>query len=219
MELRKIFKWFVLVVGIVISMFFILKIYFPNLIITYNRVSYIEPIPIPPVISQALQDLINSQSQNGSSENQSENNLPVRLRIPKIDVDTTFEYVGLTPSGAMDVPKGPHTVGWFNLGPRPGDVGSAVVAGHFGWKDNIPAVFDNLHELEIGDKIYSIDEMGVTTTFIVTEIGIYNEHQNAINVFSSNDGKAHLNLITCQGVWNIISKSRPSRLVIFTDKE
>ena len=47
------------------------------------------------------------------------------------------EDVGLTPGGAMDVPKGPSDVAWFDLGPRPGEVGSAVIAGHEGWKDNI----------------------------------------------------------------------------------
>jgi len=75
---------------------------------------------------------------------QADPGLPVRLKIPKINVDSAFEYVGLTPQGAMDVPKGPAEVGWFKLGTRPGEIGSAVVAGHSGWKNGIPAVFDNL---------------------------------------------------------------------------
>src|ERR1035437_6022090 len=33
--------------------------------------------------------------------------LPVRLKIPTINVDAIVEYVGVTPLGAMDVPKGP----------------------------------------------------------------------------------------------------------------
>src|SRR3970040_1442847 len=48
---------------------------------------------------------------------------PVRLIIPMIDVDSAFEYVGLTFGGAMDVPKNPINVAWFNLGPRPGEEG------------------------------------------------------------------------------------------------
>jgi len=35
----------------------------------------------------------------------------------------------------------------------------------------------------------------------------------------SNDGKAHLNLITCAGVWDEVEKSHSSRLVVFADME
>ena len=179
------------------------------------QVPNIQPIPISPVISQALQTLIDLQTTKNVENSAS---LPVRLKIPKIKVDAAFEYLGLTPGGAMDVPKGPNNVAWFDLGSRPGDIGSAVVAGHYGWKNNIPAVFDNLFQLKKGDKIYVIDEKGGTTTFVVTEIGIYDQNGDAANVFASNDGKAHLNLITCEGVWDVITKTRPNRLVIFTDK-
>src|ERR1035437_3088718 len=56
--------------------------------------------------------------------------LPIRLKIPKINADAPVEYVGLAPDGSMGVPAGPNNVGWFDLGPRPGNIGSAVIAGH-----------------------------------------------------------------------------------------
>lgn len=143
--------------------------------------------------------------------------LPVRLKIPKIKVDAPFEYVGLTSDGAMDVPKGPASVAWFNLGPRPGDIGSSVVAGHSGYKDNRPAVFDNLYKLRKGDKIYVEDEKGSTLAFMVSKVQLYNPKADAGNVFSLNDDLAHLNLITCTGIWNKIDKTHASRLVVFTD--
>jgi len=145
--------------------------------------------------------------------------LPVRLKIPMIGVDSAIIPVGLTFDGAMDVPKGPVNVAWFNLGPRPGEIGSAVVAGHYGWKNNIPAVFDNLHKLRKGDKIYIEDEKGGNIIFVVREIQIYGKNADASLVFGSSDGKAHLNLITCTGVWNKTEKSRSDRLIVFTDKE
>ena len=67
-------------------------------------------------------------------------------------------------------------------------------------------------------KIYIQDNTGATTTFVVSKIGIYDQNANASDVFGSNDGKAHLNLITCEGIWNVASASRPSRLVIFTER-
>jgi LPXTG-site transpeptidase (sortase) family protein len=145
--------------------------------------------------------------------------LPIRLRIPDINVDAIVEHVGLVPDGSMGVPAGPSDVGWFDLGPRPGDIGSAVIAGHEGWKNGIPAVFDNLYNLVKGDKIYVEDETGTTTIFVVREFRIYGQNDDASYVFASSDGKAHLNLITCSGVWNTTEKSRPNRLVVFADKE
>lgn len=143
----------------------------------------------------------------------------IRLKIPGIDVDAVVIPVGLTSDGAMDVPKGPAEVAWFNLGPRPGENGSAVIAGHYGWKNNLPAVFDNLHKLQVGDKLSVEDEKGITTTFVVRKIRIYGKDEVVPDVFDSTDGKAHLNLITCTGAWNKAEKSFSDRLIVFTDKE
>ncbi|MFA6000016.1 MAG: class F sortase [Candidatus Paceibacterota bacterium] len=145
--------------------------------------------------------------------------LPVRLKIPRIKINSIFEHVGLTPEGAVDSPKGPSNVAYFTDSPRPGEIGSSIIDGHSGWKNNIPAVFDNLYKLRKGDRIYVEDDKGNTITFIVREIRKYNPNADAIDVFSSNDGKAHLNLITCTGIWNKVKKSRSERLVVFTDRE
>src|SRR5947209_4775978 len=56
--------------------------------------------------------------------------LPTQLLIPAIHVDAPVEQVGTTEDGAMDVPKEWEDVGWFEKGYRPGQSGSAVVAGH-----------------------------------------------------------------------------------------
>lgn len=157
--------------------------------------------------------------QNIISPEQASLGLPVRLKIPRINVDAVFEYVGVTPEGRMDVPKGPAEVAWYKLGPRPGEIGSAVIAGHSGWKNNKPAVFDNLNKLQKGDKINIEDEKGVVITFVVREKRLYNPNADATDVFSSTDGKVHLNLITCEGVWDKVTKSRSKRLVVFTDRE
>lgn len=143
---------------------------------------------------------------------------PLRLKIPAINVDSIVEYVGVTPEGEMGVPENPINVAWFDLGPRPGENGSAIIAGHFGWRDNIPAVFDDLKKLKKGDKIYTEDEKGTVITFVVSDIRTYSKNDNASEVFVSKDGKSHLNLITCGGTWNKIDKSYSNRLVVFADK-
>ncbi|MHB0978345.1 MAG: class F sortase [Minisyncoccota bacterium] len=144
---------------------------------------------------------------------------PLNLKIPKIAVDTLIEQVGLTREGDVDSPDGPTNTAWYNLGPRPGEIGNSVIVGHFGWKNNTPAVFDNLSKLEKGDKIYVEDDQGIITTFIVNEIKTYDSKDNASDVFNSNDNKSHLNLITCKGVWNEKNKGYSERLVVFSTKE
>ncbi|MCX6762025.1 MAG: class F sortase [Candidatus Moranbacteria bacterium] len=146
--------------------------------------------------------------------------VPVRLKISGIGVDSAVESLGLTSAGAMDTPKGPDEVGWFKLGTRPGENGSAVIAGHYGtWKNGKGSVFDNLHKLSKGDKLSIEDADGASISFVVRESRSYEPGADASEIFSSSDGKAHLNLITCEGAWNKDAKSYPQRLVVFTDKE
>lgn len=161
----------------------------------------------------ALPEIVNSDLPTGQV------GLPVRLKIPVINVDSAVEYVGVTPDGLMDIPKNQDDVAWFDLGSRPGENGSAVIAGHYGWKNGQGSAFDNLYKLRAGDKIYIEDDKGIIIAFVARESRRYDPKADASGVFGSPDGKAHLNLITCEGIWNKISKSYPQRLVIFTDKE
>lgn len=175
-----------------------------------------------PVASRGVIEIATKQINNTSLQYPDEVKVanPIRLKIPKIKVDTALEYVGLTPQGAMGIPKSPSKAAWFNLGPRPGEIGSAVIDGHYGvWKNGKKTVFNNLDKLRKGDKVYIIDQKGAVITFVVRESKSYNSKMDATDVFISGDGKSHLNLITCKGVWNKVTKSYSRRLVVFTDRE
>src|SRR6266702_3136644 len=56
----------------------------------------------------------------------------VRLLIPAIGVNAPIESVEVRPDGTMEKPaqRPWNDVGWYNSGPRPGERGSAVIAGH-----------------------------------------------------------------------------------------
>ena len=142
--------------------------------------------------------------------------LPVRLEIPIIGIDSFIEDAYITPQGAMEVPAGTVDVAWFALGPHPGQVGSAVIGGHFGIESGVPFVFYNLSKLSAGDDIYIVDDEGNTITFVVNSTALYAANADATTVFTSSDGKAHLNLITCEGIWNEIDGEYPDRTVVFT---
>src|SRR3989344_940943 len=74
--------------------------------------------------------------------------LPVRLKIPVIAVDTVIEDAFITSDGRMDSPEGIENVAWFALGPHPGEIGSAVIGGHYGINNGARAVFYNLDKLK-----------------------------------------------------------------------
>jgi len=143
--------------------------------------------------------------------------LPVRLQIPSIDVDSAIEDAYITQDGRMDVPAGSVNVAWFALGTIPGQKGSAVIGGHFGIDDGVPKVFYNLNKLKVGDKVYVVDDTNNTLAFIVRSIRLFDKNAESSSVFYSNDGLAHLNVITCEGEWNKVNDTYPDRRVVFTD--
>ncbi len=151
---------------------------------------------------------------------QASSGIPTRIKIPKIKVDIALESVGLNPDGVVGVAKGLGNGAWYNIGVRPGDNGSAVINGHYGrLKNGKMGVFTNLNKLRKGDKIYTKDYDGLVTTFVVREIRKYDLKTDATEVFFANDDNSHLNIVTCEGVWNKITKTYSNRLVVFADKE
>ena len=136
--------------------------------------------------------------------------------IPAINVNAAIQNLGVTAKGAMEVPSNTADVGWFRLGPRPGEKGSAVIAGHFNGENGEAGVFTNLYKLRKGDKLYIKDDKGISITFVVRESRLYNPGY-ADEVFSGT-GSAQLNLITCDGVLDGAKKSFSKRLVVFADK-
>lgn len=143
--------------------------------------------------------------------------LPIRLKIPRLGIDAPIDSLGLTSDGDLDTPKTAENTGWYNAGPRPGSLGSAVIDGHFGYANDKPAVFDDLYTLVKGDVFYVEDDKKVTYSFIVNELRSFSPDDDATTVFRSTDNLSHLNLITCQGVWNQGQASYSNRLVVFAD--
>ena len=141
---------------------------------------------------------------------------PSRLTIPTLKIDTAIKSVGMTSKGEMGVPKNINDVVWFNLGPKPGEEGSAVIAGHLDWYGGLRAAFKNLYKLKPGDKLFVTNSLGKKISFVVRASRTYPNNADATAIFTSATG-THLNLITCAGVWDKTKKSYTKRLVVFTD--
>lgn len=150
-----------------------------------------------------------------------ENRSSTRLRIPKISVDAIVQDMGLTPDGVMEIPKNIVDVGWFTGSPHPGEKGAAILTGHVaqirGGILTKQGVFYNLNQLRAGDDLYVLNDKGESIAFVVRESRVYDPTADATSVFTSGDGGAHLNLITCDGIWNPGQLSYTQRLVIFAD--
>lgn len=174
-----------------------------------------KPLPLGSIQSVTTPLVTSNRTRNEME--QLESGLPVRLRIPSIRINSAIEYVGLTSTGAMNVPKVTGNVGWFSLGPRPGEFGSAVIAGHYSRRGSgAGGVFRELSKLRKGDMIYVVDGNGITVTFVVRENRLFDFDANASEVFTSDNG-TYLNLITCAGSWDSSEQSSTKRRVIFAE--
>ena len=169
-------------------------------------------------VRSASSTLIQSSPSPSSTPSSAPNvGLPLRITIPKLQVDAKIEYMGVTPTGAMDVPSEVVDAGWYKYGAHPGDEGTAVIGGHLNGALGEPGVFLNLNKLQVGDNFSVLDDTGKTTLFVVRQIRTYGQKEQPNEVFHSQQG-AHLNLITCTGSWNRSEKRFAKRLVVFAEK-
>lgn len=141
---------------------------------------------------------------------------PVRLKIPSLGVDAAIEAVGRDANGAMDIPSNPYNVAWYSLGPAPGAVGNAVIAGHLDLANGKPAVFWGLGRLQAGDQVQVEMSDGSTLTFAVEKIASYLYDQAPLEEIFGFRPEPYLNLITCAGSWNKASGAYNKRLVAYT---
>jgi sortase (surface protein transpeptidase) len=123
---------------------------------------------------------------------------PVGLTIPSIGVDTPLTPVGVLDDGTVAVPPDPSIAGWFTGGPRPGELGPAVIMGHVDSKKSGPGVFWRLGDLDVGDEAVVHTTSG-DVRFVVTEREqVAKDSFPADRVYGPVPERA-LRLITCGG--------------------
>ena len=139
---------------------------------------------------------------------------PVSLTIPLIGVQTRLITLGLTSSGALEVPSSTSVAGWYTGGPKPGAIGSAIIVGHI---DSVtgPGVFYRLSELRPGDKVYVKRADGTVVEFRVTSVQTYpKDHFPTEDVFGPVPD-AELRLITCGGAFDFATHHYLSNIVVY----
>lgn len=137
---------------------------------------------------------------------------PARLAIPLLGLDAVVEAVGVDPQGRMAVPSKAENVGWYHLGPSPGEAGDAVIDGHLDWSTG-PAVFWHLGRVKIGDEISVTKADGHRVQFVVDGVSTVPYDSRPPGLFATS-GPPSLSLITCSGSWDRQKQTYLTRLVV-----
>ena len=140
--------------------------------------------------------------------------LPVSLTIPAIGVQTNIIHLGLTASGALQVPSSTAVAGWYTGSPRPGAVGSAVIAGHIDSKSG-PGVFFQLSSLHPGDRVYVRRADGTLAVFKVTVVRQFAKDSFPTSAVYGAVPDSELRLITCGGTFDPQLGSYLSNTVVY----
>lgn len=140
--------------------------------------------------------------------------LPVAVALPRLGVSSELDPLQLQPDGQLQAPPRWNVAGWYVGGPRPGERGPAVVAGHVDGPDG-PAVFWRLRELRPGDRIEISRADGSTAVFAMTRsLVVPKDHFPTAEVYGPTP-HAELRLITCDGGFDRGSGHYLDNLVVF----
>jgi hypothetical protein len=126
---------------------------------------------------------------------------PVRLRIPRIAVDTRITALALNPDRTVQVPpiEPGSPAGWYRHSPTPGELGPAVLLGHSTAGKYGPAVFYRLAELRPGDRIEVERADGLVARFVVQRVASYPKSRFPTAEVYGDTDHAALRLVTCGG--------------------
>lgn len=139
---------------------------------------------------------------------------PVSLVIPAIGVRTRLIRLGVAPGGGLQVPKTTTVAGWYTRSPRPGAIGSAIIAGHIDSYRG-PGIFFRLHQLRPGERVFVRRGDGTLAVFRVTSVRTYlKDHFPTAEVYGPVPD-AQLRLITCGGTFDPALGSYLSNVVVY----
>jgi hypothetical protein len=137
---------------------------------------------------------------------------PTRLTIPAIGVNERLDGVGLKPDGAMETPDF-GDAGWYDLGPRPGAPGPAVLVAHV----HGPAgddVFARLDDLEPGDRV-TVKRTDGRSTFVVEAVEQAAKDALPYERIWNDTETPVLRLITCGGKPDPVTRMYPDNTIVF----
>lgn len=128
---------------------------------------------------------------------------PVRIKVPAIDIDgeVMIDGLGVDSSGGHAEPPldRPELASWYNLGPRPGERGPAVILGHVNGRGQ-QGIFATLTRAQVGTRIFVVREDGSEIQFEVYRVEKERPKTEfpTSEIYGPTDG-SEIRLITCGG--------------------
>lgn len=143
---------------------------------------------------------------------------PAHIIIDAIDVDHPIIDVGLNPDRTMEIPHDVNELGWYEPGVKPGELGSAVIAGHVDSREQGPGAFFDLRYLEPSDTIIITDIEGNEQTWNITDIKRYDKDEAPLEeIFRWGGDTRELALITCGGEFDRTARSYQDNIVVYAE--
>lgn len=139
---------------------------------------------------------------------------PVALSIDGIRLtDAPVIPVGIDPNGELEVPD-EKSVGWYDLGSRPGEPGAVVLASHVSWNGK-QGLFERLARVEPGERAMVTLADGGTRTYEIVERTMYGKEGLPADRVWTHVGPETLVLITCGGRFDPSVKSYRDNIVVY----
>lgn len=139
---------------------------------------------------------------------------PWGVWIPRLGVSATLAQLGLEDDGRLEVPGDEAVAGWYVGGPKPGETGPAVVAGHVDSRTG-PAVFARLSQLAAGDVAHVVYRDGFVATFRISAVQRHAKDAFPTAAVYGDVAEPALRLITCGGSFDRGSGSYRDNVVAF----
>jgi Sortase domain len=173
------------------------------------------PLPSPPSLPPRGEALLPPHGQIRSGHHARKRRpAPVGIEIPAIGVRARLVPLRLNSDGTLEVPTRFGDAGWWAGGPRPGERGPAVIAGHVDSRTG-PAVFYRLSELRAGDRISVVRRDGSRVRFVVRRTERYPKARfPTARVYGRTQG-ATLRVITCSGTFDRASGHYLDNAVVY----
>ena len=140
--------------------------------------------------------------------------MPASVSIPHIGVQTRLVKLGLNADQSLQVPHRDELAGWYTRGAVPGEVGPAVIVGHYDSVDG-PAVFYRLSELLPGQTVQVGRADGTVVTFAVDRVEQFKKGGFPTDEVYGRVNRPELRLITCGGSFDYETRHYRENSVVF----
>lgn len=142
---------------------------------------------------------------------------PLSIQLPTIKTEGFIQQVGVDKDNKMVVPGNVNMAGWYTKGALPGDAGLSIIDGHVHGL-YAKGIFYNLGKLKSNDTFTVTYGDKSVRKFKVKQVQTVStkEADTALFVRDKTISK-QLNLITCTGKYDKVSKTYDSRVIVVAE--